>query len=854
MKRFLSSIAIICFALVISAPYIFAQSARITHSFSGSHNAQPQLGREFWVPVMMIGDDQSSKSIVLCVCSPSKTVVNVAFPGSAPITRTLLPNKMDTIGLPITWEIKTSAVLENKAVHVWSNDADISVYLLSRITNSCEGFYVIPTIGWGREYVVAAFRAISDSLKHDTPSEFAIAANQDNTIVTITPSCDIRRETTPHFGDSTIAHAKGIPFSDTLKPGQTIQYKSTLAKDCTNYDVGGTIIEATHAIGVVAGCQNAIDNCTWVQSDYVAEMLPPVRTWGKTYYTSNIYARSTLLIGTKANQVIRRYDSATHALTNVCTIANAHDKFSSPYINGAARWESDTSFLLVQYILNGSNYANVVGEPVEQYKKNILFQADSVLGKTQYFHLVNFVVNANAVASTTLDGSPFKGYSRLGVDGKYFIYTGYITCGAHVLASDSGASVNVQGSAANEAYAWAGSVGSLTTGTTDQTPPLVTPQDDCYATRMMISDTGAGQSGVLYIALDTMFNAEFHPDPTWLPNTERTTTYYDMHVLDSTQPAQMRVSVYDYAGNKTSIFSEYDPQAARIAPPILDFGFVNVRAKSPTYAYDTLVNQGDIAFLISQFHFGTGDSTAFTIDSMNTAPLGPQERRLIKVGFWPKTELATWVTLVFGDECIRQEVLLSGSGATADFSVTSTDFGGVPIQTKRKDSVYVINNSTQIPVTITDVSMDSSEFTLLPSGLPLTIAPSAKKKIYLGFAPADCTPVISLIRVTSVEGDIRTATLKGEVNCDGVESPTVAMSSAYLIMPVARSTARAITPDTWTKPVTLEVENVLGINLFSSTVTSTPFDFDVSMLPNGAYFYRLSCGGESVVGKIVILR
>ncbi len=92
---------------------------------------------------------------------------------------------------PVDAVAKTSGVVENKAVRVWSDDADLSVYELSRNPATSDGIYVIPTVGWGKDYVVASYSSLFE-LSFDYPSEFSIVSAMDNTNVAITPNTDVR--------------------------------------------------------------------------------------------------------------------------------------------------------------------------------------------------------------------------------------------------------------------------------------------------------------------------------------------------------------------------------------------------------------------------------------------------------------------------------------------------------------------------------------------------------------------------------------------------------------------------------------------------------------------------------------
>src|SRR5437868_9147187 len=87
----------------------------------------------------------------------------------------------------------------------------------------------------------------------DFPSEFVVIADRDSTLVTITPSANIRLESLPHTGDTVLAHASGTPFTVLMQRGDAVQFETTLALNLTNYDLTGTKVHASAPVGVIAG-------------------------------------------------------------------------------------------------------------------------------------------------------------------------------------------------------------------------------------------------------------------------------------------------------------------------------------------------------------------------------------------------------------------------------------------------------------------------------------------------------------------------------------------------------------------------------------------------------------------------
>ncbi len=192
---------------------------RITHTVISENQSAPNLGRDLWLCIPQNFDRvlDATRYFYIYISSPRNTTAYIQV-GSAPVlVRPITANQTTTLSsLPPGNEISKSAELQssdfiesNKAIHVWSNDAELSVYFLSRAPFTTDGMYVIPTIGWGTEYVVASYNAfIVDPKLADLPSEFCIVANQDNTFINIVPSVDIRQDGFPNIA----AHPKGQQF------------------------------------------------------------------------------------------------------------------------------------------------------------------------------------------------------------------------------------------------------------------------------------------------------------------------------------------------------------------------------------------------------------------------------------------------------------------------------------------------------------------------------------------------------------------------------------------------------------------------------------------------------------------
>ena len=884
--RILSAVIAITIFL-LSVTHLRAQTNRITHTITTQPHAAPTFGRHLWFTLLTNYDYQAGKYYALYVSSPKATKVNISLNGDTKII-VLQPNVMATFTIPSTWEIQSSAIVGPFGIHVWSDDADISGYLMSHNSSSCDGTYLIPTIGWSTDYVVAAYNAIFEGFSttvYDYPSEMAIVAAENNTVCTITPTTDIRLESSDHACCSCLAHAAGVPFTEILQAGEAVKYRSTCTKDAENYDFSGTIVHSTKPVGVLGGVQLTNIPMDYPYGSTTFEMVPPVRTWGTTYYTAPFYSANSahwpstfLVIGSKAGQEIFRDDAAV-GLTQYCTLGAQYETNWNPTIDQASRWTSSDPFLLVQYT-DGQAYGpgatagaptQVVINPVEQFAKSVTFSVSADAGFTNY---VNLIVNDSAFKSTKLDGQSIASNPRTVVDNIYSVVrVNGVKQGTHVVQSDSAVGVYVYGLYGSEAYSWSGTYGTATVKAADTIPPAAITTGSCYTSHVALRDSGGIQSKLNFIRMDTESNMTYtFADSNWLEGSGRNSSFYDMSVIDISKPAYLQVSVFDVAGNVTTVKSTYQPQTAKIAPAVHDFGIGHLSG-TPTCLYDSIINNGTVPFTFTELRLINSGSSGFSIVKPDTTPLAVGERRAFEICFIPQIPTTAYDTIIFGDGCSEQRALVYGTGGGADFRITSYDFGSHPLgdtvynpSTGNGSNIEIVNLSKTSPITIDSIWADSTEFTYLnPRPFPLLLQPGSDTIVSFRFRPTYCGGISSSwhAKSNSVGPDgkqlgVRNAKLQAYATCDDVESSATQKNAAQLVISDNGRTARAIVPTNWTQPLTLEIENVLGIRVFSSpvgaaaSVRSTETEFDLTTFPSGAYFYRMTSGSEIATGKIVI--
>lgn len=786
---------------------MFAQSnIRIFHTQEHeSRGDAPYLGRDLWfaIPQNADANDHSQKYFNIYVTSPRNTTVNFQVGGGPVIKKPVTGGKVTIFTSPtpkvpggdisLSTEITTSGVVEIKSIHVWSDNADIAVYFLSRVPYTSDGMYVIPSIGWGKEYVVGAYSSLVVS-QVDYPSEFVVVANQDNTIITVVPNWDLRKDGFP----GVIEHPKGKPFTQNLNKGECIQYQVTQAQS-EEWDVTGTIITSNNPIGVMGASVCPFITPSDPYCDYILDMLQPVRAWANTYYTCPFAGRKYggdefLIVGSKDGQSVLQ-NGTSLALTR-------YGAFFQDAVTSPTLWTSTDPFMLVQYVCSATHGvpngqqrnigdpAMVVINPAEQFNKKVIFQTptiDLASGQTNFTNYVNILLPAAHETKTTYDGQPLSGVikgvklkERFSIPNTIWeairlTYSPGIGEGTHIVASDTGVGVYIYGYGVDDSYAWAGALGTKSPNDPDTIPPVAIANGPCFCAHVRIFDTGPGQSKLSSYIADTAFNMAFYPDPNFQPGAGQDSSYYDMCVIDSSIEAYLSVSIYDIAGNRLTVFSTYKPQLVKFTPNPLNFGSVNVG--NTAFRYDTICNTG-----LNPFHFKaanlllsngkTFDNLGFSIDSTGAdgdIPVGGC--RVVKIKFASKFPPTEKDTMSIVDECVKIICPIIGNGGLPDFDVTDYQFDCTPLKANRPSQNYLITNPSGIDIQIDTVWIDDivnfgySQVNPLTNKTPFFVPNSNTKsgqyQIVVTFNPQSIGFLSTTLHVKAKGGAIKTATVSG---------------------------------------------------------------------------------------------
>ena len=312
----------------------------------------------------------------------------------------------------------------------------------SEFSYSNDASLLLPTNVWRTKYYATSQPFFTNGFAY-YPSELAVTASADNTMVTITATAS----TTAAQGAP--AFAVNTPQSVMLNAGDVIELASTTG------DLTGTLVDAAGPVQVIAGhyCVNVPSDVT--ACDHLEESMFPVDTLG-THYVVNAPAVTSIPAGkVEIVRVVATADNTTLTydppITGAPTaIAHAGQFIEIPSTAASFQITSDQKVLVAQY-MEGQTAGGDTGDPamalavpVEQFRSSYLFHAPVSYDS-------NYVdVTAPLGASISLDGgAPLVlgpiGTSGLGLARVQALGLGPANDGNHNIQGNMGFGITVYG-------------------------------------------------------------------------------------------------------------------------------------------------------------------------------------------------------------------------------------------------------------------------------------------------------------------------------------------------------------------------------------------------------------------------
>ena len=344
-----------------------------------------------------------------------------------------------TVTLPYSAASYGNDTISNTGIHIES-EQPVTVYCLSKYTDTSDGFLAIPVNGLGTNYIALCYSGRNlDTVYYD--SQIAIAATEDNTTVHI--DCPVN------------PGARPSPYDIILNKGQVYQLCDVYS---SKQDLTGTIITGDKPVAVFSGHRCAKIPADYMAADFLVEQLPPTNSWGTKYLTMPLAGRDIA----DTYRIIAAEDN-TNITVNATPIPTLNKGQAVQFLSGVSQQILSNKPVFVAQYANGMTFDYKTGDPfmmniisVDQYINN-----SKIIIPTGYsFNYLTIITPNSAINNILLDGSNINPsfFSSIGTSG----YAGArisIMPGMHTITSSDNFGVWAYGFRDYESYGYPGGTG-----------------------------------------------------------------------------------------------------------------------------------------------------------------------------------------------------------------------------------------------------------------------------------------------------------------------------------------------------------------------------------------------------------
>jgi len=404
------------------------------------------MGRHFMVGFMQneLNRIQSMPvQLKLFFASIKPANVKIKFSDGSELQNFVPANGVSIRDISDYYESSNSEVVERKGIEIISDEAIMVYGYCSQYTTS-DIYTAIPISALGNEYRTVNmpndFYAPKKDKKADSinpsdnrirPGEFLVIANEDNTIVDITPYV------------TTYRNKQALTkFTVTLNKFESYLVQSYPTPEIKKVnDLTGSLIKSNKPVTVLSGhVRTATPQVDFDEDgdskDHIIEMLPPVSAWGQNYLTVPFGGIGKTL-GTMYKIVSHLPNTIISATTEDGTLTyyldNPGNSLMISEIEKSAKWSSNKPFLLTQFMsrANAENKRWVnfdpsfsLISPTNQYINNAIFRTprnnfsnfrnfDGFLVNQYNYHKCIIICENEALNDLTINGGIIKNLNQV---------------------------------------------------------------------------------------------------------------------------------------------------------------------------------------------------------------------------------------------------------------------------------------------------------------------------------------------------------------------------------------------------------------------------------------------------------
>lgn len=498
-------------------------------------------GRDFWFCFMPNYHNQGitnanareQDSVFVFVAADKPTTVTLEFtpydgrPPQQIVRRIDDPNQMLIIGMGF-WGVELIGIngggvlVQPQTRHTQrpvpysfhlTSDEDVTVYALAHADKTSDAFLVLPTDALGKDYFIMSYNA--DPYRIDrsfiypypsTPSQFAIVATEDSTMVEIT------RLTAPTV-DGPVRRVY-------LQRGEVYLVQSQTSSDA--YDLTGSRVRANRPIAVFGGHQRVRlplsdrprGGGTFISSrDCLIEQMPSVNTWGRSILLvpypdpPNDQKRTT-----DRFRILAARDSTVVYLDSIPLVVLNAGEFYEGELKSAATLQANRPILVAQFrrtsssSVQNSNDSYDLGDPfmmvlppTEQflnsyrvicpriYEDSLITSIYSVKREVYKYHSVTIIAPDSAKATVRVDGRIVPENLFVPIPKSSYVYAWYrLDAGVHTISANAPIGIHIYGYGFADSY---GYIGGMAFRRFDFDPPRILATSLCPPYRIVVYDT-----------------------------------------------------------------------------------------------------------------------------------------------------------------------------------------------------------------------------------------------------------------------------------------------------------------------------------------------------------------------------
>ena len=427
-------------------------------------------GTDFWFGFMenrIYRDEFHTIQITVASSEAIDFKITVGNPATPSYNQSFSVSANNTRTVEIPWQIAETIGSENKqnkGIHLTS-DSPVSVYAVNWDPNSTDITVIYPVETLGNEYFAMCYEPHIDPNNplsgNGRNSEFLVVATENQTTVKITPS-KVTHKLVPK--DST--------FVVVLNKGEVFQVQSANEEGSQRNgqgDLTGSRVEADKPVAFFSGSLSTTvpySECCW---DHLFDQIPPVKSWGRDYYTVPLKTRMK-----DRYRILAANDNTTVQISGEPFLYLNKGEFHEFELTASDTKQiiSDKPVLVAQYSLsrtvdaeatdnNGDPFMiilNPAGRGVNRTIFNTYGTSKTVPDSTYIGikrNFVNIVTPTVEVPNIRLDGQPVASAFQLHSGGTYSIAQIEISDGVHSIENilgNNGFTAYVYGFGGYESY------------------------------------------------------------------------------------------------------------------------------------------------------------------------------------------------------------------------------------------------------------------------------------------------------------------------------------------------------------------------------------------------------------------